>query len=396
MVKLKPARDQEDIGTNFVNLPLSRIDSNPFNSRKRYSAESIESMKRSISVTGLLTPVKVRPSPRFKNRFELVYGHRRLLAFKELKIETIRAEMVQATDEEMITQSLIENLDREDLSDFEKAQVFEKMHQQFGYKYEQIGSVFGLSKQHVSNTLAMLRLFDENFLYQNPDVYEALQKLTEHHCRILSKVRDQRTRGNLAKVVVTDKLSVRDLSHLLGRLRSWFDKGDESDHANATSLVDKRVSEREKIQEVVINEFKFASLEDFESFKNVHLFGEGFTMYTSIPPLNRIENSFAMAKKYEWFSKIIPLLSWQIEDLDIKILGQTTAMATFSVHYEAMHMKKLVKTGSRVTMVLVKTHNGWKIIHEHWSSLGEDTGHTKALIEIENQSKNQDRIDPFQ
>jgi ParB family chromosome partitioning protein len=378
----------------FINLSLTQIDPNPYNSRKYYTAESIESMKRSISVVGLLTPVKVRPSPEFKNRFELVYGHRRMVALKQLNIDRIRAEITPATDEEMITQSVIENLDRESLSDFEKALVFEKMHEQFGNTYEQIGKLFGLSKQHVSNTLAMLRLFDESFLRENPDVYEALQKLTEHHARVLYRVRDQKTRGNTAKMVVTDNLSVRDLSHLVGRLRSWFEK--KEDQRKDLSLGSERAaSDKAKIREVVMNEFSYASSEDFESFRNIHLFEDGFSMYTSIPPLDRVEDSAALAKKREWFSKIIPLLSWHIEGLEIKILGEGAAMATFVVHYEAMHMKKLFKTGSRVTMVLVKRANDWRIIHEHWSSLGEDAGHTRAMMEIENQMKNRKRNDLF-
>ena len=133
----------------IVDLPVNMIDHSPYNSRLKYSSTSIEEMANSMKSNGQLVTIKVRPNPTDNNRYELVFGHRRFLAAKKLGWKTIRAEVVDATNEDVLMQSLVENFEREGISDYEKALIFSTLNTKFNKTYEEIGKGLGISKQHV-------------------------------------------------------------------------------------------------------------------------------------------------------------------------------------------------------------------------------------------------------
>lgn len=330
---------------------------------------------------GQLVTVRLRASADVKGRYELIYGHRRFLAAKKLGWKVIRAEVVNADDEDVLKQSLIENFEREGISDYEKARIFATLNTRFNRTYEEIGESLGISKQHVGSYLAMLRLFDQSELVSSPELGEAVYQITEHHARILSRVNDKKTRADLTLMTVKQDLSVRDLANMVAHLRSWFPTGervDESqildrDDANATTDV-------EKITRVVFEKFKLAQSGDFEGFKKLHLVGAGFSLFDSYPPFERFDESRAISREEEWIHTKLPKYSWKIDDLKITVLGQT-ALTTLRVKYyrnkEMAKAKRLV----RGTLVFVKKDDSWKILHEHWSKVEPSVKHPKLALE---------------
>ena len=108
-------------------------------------------MVNSMKSNGQLVTIKVRPNPTDNNRYESVFGHRRFLAAKKLGWKTIRAEIVEATNEDVLMQSLVENFEREGISDYEKALIFSTLNTKFNKTYEEIGKNLGISKQHVGS-----------------------------------------------------------------------------------------------------------------------------------------------------------------------------------------------------------------------------------------------------
>jgi len=117
-------------------IPLELIHDNPYNPRKFYEQAEIRSLAESMAKVGLLNPVKVREAA---PGFELVHGHRRVRAARLLEWSGIQATIATLSDEELLLVSLIENLEREDLSDYEKALAFKRMHDEFGKTEEQVG-----------------------------------------------------------------------------------------------------------------------------------------------------------------------------------------------------------------------------------------------------------------
>ena len=198
---------------------LDLIEVNPYSLRLSLNDDSRD-LASSMKVVGQLSPVLVRPHPRKKGMYQLIYGHRRFLAAKKLGWRYIRADVKRMDDEQMLRIALIENLQRQDLTDYEKAKVFEHLHREFGKTYEEIGRMIGKSRQYVTNHVAMLRLFEPIRDQEREEVESILQSLTEHHARILMRVKDREERLNLARLIVREKMCVREADKLTGRPRA--------------------------------------------------------------------------------------------------------------------------------------------------------------------------------
>jgi ParB family chromosome partitioning protein len=293
-------------------IPLDSIKHSPFSSRLSYSPTSIDEMANSMAVNGQLVTVKVRPINELRkgegkdSEYELIFGYRRFLAAKKLGWKTIRAEIVHADDEETLRQSLVENFEREELSDYEKACIFETLNTRYNKTYDDIGRIVGISKQQVSSYIGMLRLFDASDLASDSELRNGMLQITEHHARILSRVGDKRTRADLVRMIIKDKLSVRDLTHVVSRLRSWFSSDDyQSSERRAEAISNFALSmnshvsdnDQEAIIDVVFKKFQLAEKGDFESFKNLYLVGSGFTLFPSYPPFDRFEDELALLRE---------------------------------------------------------------------------------------------------
>lgn len=372
------------VWTLIVDIPVDAIDRSPFNSRLSYSGASVEAMAGSMMRNGQLVTVRLRASLDVKGRYELIYGHRRFLAARKLGWKTIRAEVVNADDEEVLKQSLIENFEREGISDYEKARIFATLNTRFNRTYEEIGQSLGISKQHVGSYLAMLRLFDNSDMASNPELGDALYLISEHHARVLSRVSDKKTRADLMMMVVKQNLSVRDLGNMVAHLRSWFPTKASGDKLEDLQLLDtddvNATTDVEKITRAVFEKFKLAQSGDFEGFKKLHLVGSGFSLFDSYPPFERFDDTRAISREEEWIHTKLPKYSWKIDDLKITVLGHT-ALTTLRVKYfknkEMAKAKRLV----RGTLVFVKKDDFWKILHEHWSKVEKPVKHSKVALE---------------
>lgn len=93
---------------------------NPFQSRKSFDREPIKALAEEIKSVGLW-PGALRGRRR-DGKVELCFGHRRMEAIKLLGWKEVDVDIVELSDAEMATQSLIENLQREGLNDVDKAE----------------------------------------------------------------------------------------------------------------------------------------------------------------------------------------------------------------------------------------------------------------------------------
>jgi ParB/RepB/Spo0J family partition protein len=368
-------------------IGLDSIVPNPFNSRTKYPFSKIEKLANSLKTSGLLVPVKVRPSPNMPGFYELVYGHRRVQAARKLGWKKIRAEIVsETTDDAMILQSLVENLQREDLMDYEKALVFERMNKEFHQTYEQIGAQVGISRQTVSNYLAMLRLFEPEDIASDPSLLESMQFITEHHARILLRIQDRETRIGFAKLVVRERLSVKELANMAFRFRSWFqvypqgeDEGCQVEPGRFALRNPKSTEEFnvQKIRELLKTLFDSARNGDFRGF--IECYDLTYSLYSSFPPLDRLEGNNAFSREKEWFAFIASKTNVEISDLKITLFGDT-ALATSTVRYSHPGMEKQLSL--RGSTFFAKRKQGWRIVHEHYSTLDLEIPNFTSLLEL--------------
>jgi ParB family transcriptional regulator, chromosome partitioning protein len=188
-------------------IPVAKILPNPAQPRLSYDEESLTELADSIREHGVLQPILVRPAGA---KFELIAGERRWRASQMAGRESIPAIVVEFDEQTALEVSIIENLQREDVSPLEEAAMFRKMTETFGYSVRQLAQKVGKDKGYVENRL---RLSDAP-----ADVRElvSLRKDTISHAYELMKVGDERKRRRLAKRVAAGELTLAKLRVITG------------------------------------------------------------------------------------------------------------------------------------------------------------------------------------
>ena len=138
----------------FQELDIKDIIDNPFNPRLYYSEDSIKELATSIKQHGLIHNILVRKN---EDKYEIATGHRRLRAIKKLRWKKILCEVQDLTDDQMLDIAVIENIQREDLTNIEAAIMIQN-YMKKGLTQEEIAKKLGKSQSWISQTYALSRL----------------------------------------------------------------------------------------------------------------------------------------------------------------------------------------------------------------------------------------------
>ena len=186
------------VGVRIV--PVDRIDSNPQQPRLAFNQETLDELAASIREHGVLQPILVRPTG--VNRYQLVAGERRWRASKQAGLETIPALIEEIDDDTALEISIIENLQREDISPLDEAAMYDRMVREHGYSIRKLADKLGKDKGYLENRL---RLADAP-----PEIRElvSLRKDTLSHAYELMKVDDPKKRRRLADQVARGELTL--------------------------------------------------------------------------------------------------------------------------------------------------------------------------------------------
>ena len=195
--------------TNEVDITL--IDRNPNQPRQIFDEDSLNEMAESIKTYGVLQPLLL--APKLDGRYLIVAGERRFRASSRAGLKTVPAIIKDFDDEQIQEISLIENLHREDLNAIEAAFGMRELMKSHGLKQEDIAVKLGKSRPYVTNTLRLLQLPDE--------IIELVKtnQLSPGHARTIIPVDDPEYQLVLAKQIISEKLSVRDVEE---RVKLYF------------------------------------------------------------------------------------------------------------------------------------------------------------------------------
>src|SRR5579863_9710923 len=145
-------------GNLVINLAIADIDKNPFQTRYVQDDDKLEELADSIKANGVVQPIMVRPSEEDDGRYVLILGERRLHASKKAGKDTIPAMVRRVSLQQAAEMTIIENLQREDLSALEQAEAFRVLSNEFKLTQQQIGERVGLSRASVTNYMRLLKL----------------------------------------------------------------------------------------------------------------------------------------------------------------------------------------------------------------------------------------------
>lgn len=197
---------QEATKDEIVEIRLDELRKNPYQPRKVFDEESLKELSESIKNYGVFQPIIVKKSIR---GYEIIAGERRVRASRMAGLETIPSIVRDFSDEQMMQIALLENLQREDLTAIEEANAYKEIIASLQITQDDLAIKIGKSRSHITNILGLLNL--------PTSVQDMLlrKEISMGHARVLSKLQDQSQIELLAKRVVNESLSVRNLESLV-------------------------------------------------------------------------------------------------------------------------------------------------------------------------------------
>lgn len=191
--------------SGYRELPISSISSNTRQPREHFDDEALGSLVASVSLVGVLQPIAVRPKG--QDSFELISGERRWRAAKRAGLRQIPAVIRQVGDEDSLEHALMENLHRSDLNPLEEAAAYQHLIDDFELSQEEVAKRVGKSRTAVANSLRLTKLPAEI------QAFIVSGDLSSGHARSLITISDKKSQIGLAKKVVKEGWSVRQLEN---------------------------------------------------------------------------------------------------------------------------------------------------------------------------------------
>jgi ParB family chromosome partitioning protein len=134
-------------------IDVERIEPNPNQPRRHFG--DLSEMVASIKEKGILEPILVR---HFEGKFQIIAGERRYQAARLAGLRHLPCIEVDVDARGMLEISLIENLQRKDLTPFEEAAAIQRLCDQFRYTHEEIARKLGKSRTVVTEALSLNRM----------------------------------------------------------------------------------------------------------------------------------------------------------------------------------------------------------------------------------------------
>jgi len=198
-------------------IELEKIKSNPYQPRKYFDSAGLDSLASSIREHGILQPLlvsRIEKEPGYIE-YQLVAGERRLLAAKMVGLTQAPVIVREPTEQEKLVVSIVENVQRLDLTPLEKAEAYKRLQEEFSFLQKDVARLVGKSREAVANTMRLLEL--------PRDIKQALkdEKITEGHARAMLAVGDLQKQKVVFARTVRDGLNVREVESLIQKLNIW-------------------------------------------------------------------------------------------------------------------------------------------------------------------------------
>ena len=203
-------------------IEIEKIKSNPYQPRKEFNMEALNSLAESIREYGILQPLIVTKveitnsnGKGIRTEYQLIAGERRLMASKIAGLKEVPVIIRKPTDKEKLEISLIENVQRFDLNPIEKAEAFNRLHKEFGMTHEKISELAGIGRVAVTNHIRLLDLSEE--------IKEAARagKINEGQARAILLTKGSEKQKAVFQKILKDGLNVRETEYFAQKLNIW-------------------------------------------------------------------------------------------------------------------------------------------------------------------------------
>jgi ParB family chromosome partitioning protein len=197
----------------------SRITEDPGQPRKHLDDEALQGLADSIRQHGMLNPITVRPLG--SDQYRIVTGERRWRAAIIANLQELPCIVKQMSEDELLTEQLIENLQREDLQPLDKARAIDHVKRSLGQTNREIARRLGINERTIGYLLDLLALPEEigETVISSPN-RPSDGNLTEKHARFLKQLNDApELQSAVVDRIRADKLSSEDTGNLVKALK---------------------------------------------------------------------------------------------------------------------------------------------------------------------------------
>lgn len=188
--------------TLFKSIPIECLKRGQYQPRTRFDETGLNELAQSIRVQGLIEPLVVRKQT--DTTYEIIAGERRWRAATIAGLSAVPCIIHDYNDQQAAAVTLIENIQRQDLSLLEEAHGYQRLLSDFHFNQTEIATLTGKSRSHIANLLRLLTL--------PISVQEHLHNgsLSLGHARMLVGL-EASLQNKLARQVIEQEWSVRKL-----------------------------------------------------------------------------------------------------------------------------------------------------------------------------------------
>ena len=236
-------KPKEKIEGGEQTLNINMIEPNRKQPRKTFNEDSLFELSENIKQFGIISPLLVKQREGY---YEIIAGERRWRAAKMAGLTEIPVIIKDASEQEIVEISLIENIQREDLNPIEEAQAYKRLLEEFHLKQDEIAERVNKSRAAVANSMRLLKL-DER-------VQQMLAEdlISTGHARAILGIADNEKQYEFAQQVLDKKLSVREVEKEVKRLQQNQDsQGTEKEKEPVDPTLAAVIAEQEEKLKVI-------------------------------------------------------------------------------------------------------------------------------------------------
>ncbi|MDY6063213.1 MAG: ParB/RepB/Spo0J family partition protein [Erysipelotrichaceae bacterium] len=200
-----------EVSSRNTEIEIAQIRPNPYQPRISFDEDKLKELAESIKIHGVFQPILVRKSIQ---GYEIISGERRTRASKIAGKQTIPAIVLEFNDEQMMEISLLENIQREDLSAIEEGKAYQSLINNLNYTQEELAKRIGKSREHITNTMRLLKLP----LTIQKHLEEG--KLSAGAARSLLSLEHEEQMLELEKRIINEGMSVRAIEKACKELKN--------------------------------------------------------------------------------------------------------------------------------------------------------------------------------
>lgn len=233
-----------------VEVEISDIRPNPDQPRTVFNEKKLKELAQSIKEHGILQPVILKKA---SQGYIVVAGERRVRASELANLKKVPAIIRNYNSKYLSELSILENVQREDLTPIEQAIAFQKAIANLKLTHKELGEKIGKSRVYVTNIIGLLHLPNNVLDAVN------LGELSMGHARALSKLDNQQMIQKFFSKILAENLTVRDIEKIIRNMTN----------SKSTAILSEEqlIKKRKQIKFLLKEDYKFSLTKNKLSLK---------------------------------------------------------------------------------------------------------------------------------